>query len=192
MEISENNNEITVSKIVNNPTSALINILTKVSCKYCKSSYYLSIFDELILSNHSKKQFNELYVFKSTIKSKFIRINASTNWKYFEKIVNNIEINLHPKEEFLLEYVVKKTFRRIENYPHDANYGIVIPSSTVYGNSIQGLNNSTTKFIIRSETNLVPRMLPDFSMPFNVITLVSTVSAFLLGSLINMLVRKRK
>jgi hypothetical protein len=192
MELSEKKNEITVSKVVKNPTSALLNILTKVSCKYCKSSYYLSIFDELFVFNHSKKQLSELYVFKSTIKSKFIRINSSTNWKYFEKIVNNIEINLHPREEFLLEYVVKKTFRRIENYPHDANYGIIIPPSTVCGNSIHGLNNSTVKFIIRSETNLVPRMLPDFSMPFNVITLVSTVSAFLLGSFINILVRKRK
>ena len=46
--------------------------------------------------------------------------------------------------------------------------------------------------VVYSEALLVPLPLPDFSMPYNVITLSSTVIAFFFGTALNTLVRKRR
>ena len=43
-----------------------------------------------------------------------------------------------------------------------------------------------------SEALLVQLPLPDFSMPYNVVTLSSTVVAFFFGTVLNLLVRKRR
>lgn len=45
---------------------------------------------------------------------------------------------------------------------------------------------------LTTEGLLVDVPLPDFSMPFNVITLVSTLIAFFFGSMLNVVVRKGK
>jgi hypothetical protein len=46
--------------------------------------------------------------------------------------------------------------------------------------------------VVITEPLLINGPIPDFSMPYNVITLVSTLFAFALGSMMNVLVRSPK
>ena len=51
---------------------------------------------------------------------------------------------------------------------------------------------STSSKVLYTDALLVDVPLPDFSMPYNVITLTSTVAAFFFGSVYNLLVRRKK
>lgn len=75
----------------------------------------------------------------------------------------------------LLDYKAKKNFPTISNIPLDAGVGFVLQPSTVW---LRGAFNL-------SETFMMLRPIPDPSMPYNVMTLVSTVMAFVVGSFIN-------
>ncbi|KAJ0110944.1 hypothetical protein Patl1_01578 [Pistacia atlantica] len=100
-----------------------------------------------------------------------------------------------------------KGFLHIDEYPPDANQGFDIPSAVVsFPNSDASMHFSQddslkkspllSKFQERSrvlsytEVLLVPLTTPDFSMPYNVLTITCTVFALYFGSLLNVL-RKR-
>lgn len=100
-----------------------------------------------------------------------------------------------------------KGFLHIDEYPPDANQGFDIPSavisypdfysSTQFGDdkSAEALpilakfqeNNSVVSY---TEVLLVPLTTPDFSMPYNVITITCTIFALYFGSLLNVLRRR--
>lgn len=100
-----------------------------------------------------------------------------------------------------------KGFLHIDEYPPDANQGFDIPSAVisypdfhastqfVEDKSLQALpilaklqeNNSVLSY---TEVLLVPLTTPDFSMPYNVITITCTVFALYFGSLLNVLRRR--
>jgi hypothetical protein len=87
-------------------------------------------------------------------------------------------------------YQFRKRVRSRESFPHDASRGTHLPLSLLKTESSYSPGHpmyQTTYFLGHL---LIVNPIPDFSMPFNVITLVSTVTAFLLGSIINVLVRK--
>ncbi|KAL6208956.1 hypothetical protein ACLB2K_019899 [Fragaria x ananassa] len=100
-----------------------------------------------------------------------------------------------------------KGFLHIDEYPPDANQGFDIPSAIIsfpnFHTSMQFLkDDSTDKSAILSkfkensavlaytEVLLVPLTTPDFSMPYNVITITCTVCALYFGSLLNVLRRR--
>ncbi|KAK9281528.1 hypothetical protein L1049_004431 [Liquidambar formosana] len=100
-----------------------------------------------------------------------------------------------------------KGFLHIDEYPPDANQGFDIPSAVIsFPDFRAGMhflednssNNSPmlSKFQERSpvlsysEVLLVPLTTPDFSMPYNVITITCTVFALYFGSLLNVLRRR--
>ncbi|XP_048336454.1 uncharacterized protein LOC125418191 isoform X2 [Ziziphus jujuba] len=100
-----------------------------------------------------------------------------------------------------------KGFLHIDEYPPDANQGFDIPSALIsYPNfhaSIQFVEDKSLdkspilakfqeKSSVRSYTEvlLVPLTTPDFSMPYNVITITCTVFALYFGSLLNVLRRR--
>lgn len=100
-----------------------------------------------------------------------------------------------------------KGFLHIDEYPPDANQGFDIPSAVVSFPDFQAglhfLQNDTldrspmiTKLQSKSEIMsytevlLVPLTTPDFSMPYNVITITCTVFALYFGSLLNALRRR--
>lgn len=100
-----------------------------------------------------------------------------------------------------------KGFLHIDEYPPDANQGFDIPSAVVsfpdFQTSMQfGIDNTSnrsptlsklqekSRVLSYTEVLLVPLTTPDFSMPYNVITLTCTVFALYFGSLLNVL-RKR-
>ncbi|XP_050208192.1 uncharacterized protein LOC126657530 [Mercurialis annua] len=100
-----------------------------------------------------------------------------------------------------------KGFLHIDEYPPDANQGFDIPSAAIsfpnfYTSMLFPTNGSAGKspmfskyqeknpVLSYTEVLLVPLTTPDFSMPYNVITITCTVFALYFGSLLNVL-RKR-
>ncbi|KAL1340967.1 hypothetical protein HN51_027474 [Arachis hypogaea] len=99
-----------------------------------------------------------------------------------------------------------KGFLHIDEYPPDANQGFDIPSAIIsfpdFNAGLQFSDNSLSKtpmlsklqerspVISYTEVLLVPLTTPDFSMPYNVITITCTVFALYFGSLLNALRRR--
>ncbi|KAG4032533.1 hypothetical protein MFRU_006g00040 [Monilinia fructicola] len=80
----------------------------------------------------------------------------------------------------ILTYDFEKAILRYTEYPPDANRGFdVAPAVITIGN-----------VSIRTTSLLLPLPTPDFSMPYNVIILTSTVMALAFGSIFNLLVRR--
>ncbi|KAF4317582.1 hypothetical protein BBO99_00006375 [Phytophthora kernoviae] len=95
---------------------------------------------------------------------------------------------------------LEKAFLRLSEHPPDANRGFDIApgvatfevlsdaqGSSVCGKEAEAPSFTTTLF---TEPLLVPLPTPDFSMPYNVITMTSTVVAFFVGTMLNALLRK--
>ncbi|KAI4340313.1 hypothetical protein MLD38_025163 [Melastoma candidum] len=100
-----------------------------------------------------------------------------------------------------------KGFLHIDEYPPDANQGFDIPSAVItfpkfhpsMQFDIQRPDSNSSLFTgfeervpVRAYTEvlLVPLTTPDFSMPYNVITITCTVFALYFGSLLNVLRRR--
>ncbi|XP_073142607.1 uncharacterized protein [Henckelia pumila] len=99
-----------------------------------------------------------------------------------------------------------KGFLHIDEYPPDANQGFDIPSAIVhfadlqanisfddgYSKKIPILAKLQERYHVLSYTEvlLVPLTTPDFSMPYNVITITCTIFALYFGSLLNALRRR--
>ncbi|CAG7878195.1 unnamed protein product [Brassica rapa] len=98
-----------------------------------------------------------------------------------------------------------KGFLHIDEYPPDANQGFDIPSALISFpdhhasldfkeelSTLPLLSKFKDKSLVRSYTEvlLVPLTTPDFSMPYNVITITCTVFALYFGSLLNALRRR--
>ncbi|XP_027335849.1 GPI transamidase component PIG-T isoform X3 [Abrus precatorius] len=106
----------------------------------------------------------------------------------------------------LLNIEFDKGFLHIDEYPPDANQGFDIPSAIIsfpdFHAGLQFSDNSQSKSPMLSklqekspvlsytEVLLVPLTTPDFSMPYNVITITCTVFALYFGSLLNVLRRR--
>jgi len=105
-------------------------------------------------------------------------------------------LNIPAESTVDLTYDVEKAILRYTEYPPDANRGFDIPSAII---RILPSNNSTTSdaldqdqqgMYLRTTSLLLPLPTPDFSMPYNVIILTSTVIALGFGSIFNLLVRR--
>ncbi|PON42553.1 GPI transamidase component PIG-T [Parasponia andersonii] len=100
-----------------------------------------------------------------------------------------------------------KGFLHIDEYPPNANQGFDIPSAVIsypdFQASIQFLEDKSletlpilaklqekSSVLSYTEVLLVPLTTPDFSMPYNVITITCTVFALYFGSLLNVLRRR--
>ena len=85
-----------------------------------------------------------------------------------------------------LIYDFEKAILRYIEYPPDANRGFNVAPAV-----IKVLRASEDgPIFIRTTSLLLPLPTPDFSMPYNVIILTSTVIALAFGSIFNMLVRR--
>lgn len=85
-----------------------------------------------------------------------------------------------------LTYDIEKAILRYTEYPPDANRGFnVAPAVIRIFNS-----PDSGPVYIRSTSLLLPLPTPDFSMPYNVIILTSTVIALGFGTVFNLLVRR--
>ncbi|KAG2414350.1 hypothetical protein HFD88_003541 [Aspergillus terreus] len=85
-----------------------------------------------------------------------------------------------------LTYDFEKAVLRYTEYPPDANRGFNVAPAVI---KIRG-DDQDTPIYIRTTSLLLPLPTPDFSMPYNVIILTSTVIALAFGSIFNLLVRR--
>lgn len=85
-----------------------------------------------------------------------------------------------------LTYDFEKAVLRYTEYPPDANRGFNVAPAV-----IRVLDSADSHPIyIRTTSLLLPLPTPDFSMPYNVIILTSTVIALAFGTIFNILVRR--
>jgi len=90
--------------------------------------------------------------------------------KYKEKPYHiELKLNLPANSATMISFDVDKVFLKWTEYPPDANHGIYVSSSI-----IKVLDNSQ-EFRLTTQPLLIALPTPDFSMPYNVICLVSTV-----------------
>lgn len=78
----------------------------------------------------------------------------------------------------------------VEDFPPNPSRGLEVPPVVVgvRACAVSGIVGATAR--LTTEGVLVDVALPDFSMPFNVVTLCSTLLAFFFGSMLNVVVRK--
>lgn len=108
------------------------------------------------------------------------------------------------KSSIEITYEFGRAFLKWTEYPPDAFHGVYVDSSVISAVLKTGLNltslpvvkfgfNSYGYFIrIHTETLLVSLPTPDFSMPYNVICLVSTVVSLAFGPIHNLTTRRAK
>ena len=94
-----------------------------------------------------------------------------------------------------LSYDFEKAILRYTEYPPDANRGFDVPAAVIrvlpsQNSSSQEKESLGQGSYLRTTSLLLPLPTPDFSMPYNVIILTSTVIALGFGSVFNLLVRR--
>ena len=94
-----------------------------------------------------------------------------------------------------ITYDFEKAILRYTEYPPDANRGFDIPAAVIRvlpssNNTHSSSGASGQGAYLRTTSLLLPLPTPDFSMPYNVIILTSTVLALGFGSVFNFLVRR--
>ena len=101
-------------------------------------------------------------------------------------------LTVPPAATVVLTYDFDKAILRYTEYPPDANRGFDVAPAIIRilpPNSHHEANHHEPIFL-RTTSLLLPLPTPDFSMPYNVIILTSTVMALAFGSVFTMLVRR--
>lgn len=101
-------------------------------------------------------------------------------------------ISVPPASTVVLTYDFDKAILRYTEYPPDANRGFDIAPAVIriFPNTSKISSSSSQATYLRTTSLLLPLPTPDFSMPYNVIILTSTVMALAFGSIFNLLVRR--
>lgn len=103
-------------------------------------------------------------------------------------------LSVPPASTVTLTYQFEKAILRYTEYPPDANRGFNVAPAVIRvlgGKKEDGqIKKWYTPIYIRTTSLLLPLPTPDFSMPYNVIILTSTVIALAFGSIFNLLVRR--
>jgi phosphatidylinositol glycan class T len=99
-------------------------------------------------------------------------------------------ISVPPASTVMLTYDFEKAILRYTEYPPDANRGFNVAPAVIRVLQAQDTDGSAKDVYIRTTSLLLPLPTPDFSMPYNVIILTSTVMALAFGSIYNLLIRR--
>ncbi|KAL6238812.1 hypothetical protein BDW75DRAFT_200348 [Aspergillus navahoensis] len=94
-----------------------------------------------------------------------------------------LALSVPPASTVTLTYDFEKAILRYTEYPPDANRGFNVAPAVIK-------IAASKPIYIRTTSLLLPLPTPDFSMPYNVIILTSTVIALAFGSIFNLLVRR--
>ncbi|KAL2832700.1 GPI transamidase component PIG-T [Aspergillus pseudoustus] len=95
-------------------------------------------------------------------------------------------LSVPPASRVTLNYDFEKAILRYTEYPPDANRGFNVAPAVIKVSSPE----AGRPIYLRTTSLLLPLPTPDFSMPYNVIILTSTVIALAFGSIFNLLVRR--
>ena len=91
------------------------------------------------------------------------------------------KVTLPPKSKTIMVVEIDRAYLRYTDYPPDAMRGFDVPSGVVVV-----LDNNRRMY---TTSTLLDMPTPDFSMPYNVIIMTSTVIALFFGSVFNLLTR---
>lgn len=97
-------------------------------------------------------------------------------------------LQIPARESVDLVYEFEKAVLRYTEYPPDANRGFDVPPAII--RILGGEGHGQEGGYLRTTSLLLPLPTPDFSMPYNVIILTSTVIALGFGSIFNLLIRR--
>ncbi|GAB7363461.1 hypothetical protein MBLNU230_g3733t1 [Neophaeotheca triangularis] len=102
-----------------------------------------------------------------------------------------LELQLHIPAHSAVEltYDFEKAVLRYTEYPPDANRGFDVAPAVIRVLPRDNDDTASESEYLRTASLLLPLPTPDFSMPYNVIILTSTVIALGFGSIFNLLVR---
>ncbi|KAL8783791.1 MAG: hypothetical protein Q9213_004407 [Squamulea squamosa] len=100
-----------------------------------------------------------------------------------------LEITVPPASTVRLTYDFEKAILRYTEYPPDANRGFDVAPAVIRLHPDPS-DASSKAVYLRTTSLLLSLPTPDFSMPYNVIILTSTVIALAFGSIYNLLVRR--
>lgn len=98
-------------------------------------------------------------------------------------------LEVPPMSTVDMTYEFEKAILRYTEYPPDANRGFDIPPAIVRILPSNETSDDQGSYL-RTTSLLLPLPTPDFSMPYNVIILTSTVIALGFGSIFNLLIRR--
>lgn len=93
------------------------------------------------------------------------------------------EITVPANTTFALSYQFDKAILQFEEYPPDANHGFEVEAAVI-------TVTEPIHYQLRTSTLLLYLSTPDFSMPYNVIIITSTVIGLIFGMLYNMMVKR--
>jgi GPI-anchor transamidase subunit T len=103
-----------------------------------------------------------------------------------------LHLTIPPASSLTLTYDFEKAILRYTEYPPDANRGFDVAPAII--RLLPDLGHPSTKdrrgVYVRTTSLLLPLPTPDFSMPYNVIILTSTVMALGFGSIFNIVARR--
>ena len=97
-----------------------------------------------------------------------------------------LKLSIPPESTLSISYDFDKSILRYTEYPPDPNRGFDIPPGVVRILESPGVNGD----FLRTNGLVLYLPTPDFSMPYNVIILTSTVIALGFGSIFNIIVRR--
>ena len=102
-------------------------------------------------------------------------------------------LTLPPATTITLSYSFEKAILRYTEYPPDANRGFNVGPAVLRvldQPSLDGDGKTNRDIYVRTTSLLLVLPTPDFSMPYNVIILTSTVMALAFGSIFNLVTRR--
>ncbi|KAF3492415.1 GPI transamidase component GPI16 [Arthroderma uncinatum] len=99
-------------------------------------------------------------------------------------------LSVPPASTVTLIYEFEKAILRYTEYPPDANRGFNVAPAIVRVLRSNDQMLPSSPVYLRTTNLLLPLPTPDFSMPYNVIILTSTVIALAFGNIFNVIIRR--
>ncbi|CCH60464.1 hypothetical protein TBLA_0C06720 [Henningerozyma blattae CBS 6284] len=174
--LSDDNNVRTVFK---NTNDYPLEILHLESVPWFMKLYLSTL--TIQISNSSPKSLRNEDSLERTVNFTSIYYSPAID----RKTSNHLEykLTIPQMSTVIISYSFDKSLLQFAEYPPDANHGFEIDSSIV-------TILSPMNYYVRSNTLLLLLSTPDFSMPYNVIILTSTVMCLIFGTLYNFLVKR--
>lgn len=128
--------------------------------------------------------FMRLYLHTTKISGEGAIVNTHYTPSIDRKRPSTLELELviEPNGRLEFEYTFDRSLLFLEEYPPDANHGFEVPPAMAVV-----LTNG--RYEVRTASLLLSLPVPDFSMPYNVIILTSTVMAMAFGTIYNLVDR---
>ena len=140
--------------------------------------------------------------FMHTLKAQIIETEFPFNWEvikdlYYKPAVDRrrgtqieVVLSIPPASVVMVTYDFEKAILRYTEYPPDANRGFIVAPAVVRILDKVDASGNAKAIYLRTTSLLLALPTPDFSMPYNVIILTSTVMALAFGSIFNILIRR--